>query len=323
MPIKPIRGFPPSDYENLPPEIAADKQLVKKLMDQEVVFRASFPFLIEVSRFTSFELSESMRRLYEEICSVKNRRENLTWPDHLIKAPGKPDWMTRFWTALLDHTMEGYGATLYHYERLMEIEQEIVRAADCLKDIPVGSSTSCMGGGNYRVFDYEYQAYLMAYRRTLEYLAQAVCRYFKVEGTSIREVVKQIKDREPRQVRERITITLNTHLQAMVDFLPADGGQRSARDVLAHWNPVKAGDINIRYGESDIEIVFHPPREAYEKPPESRMIYQGSRKVMMCLIVKEHVKLQMDRLENLIRAVAEVLVLEAEVDLYYRVGRAQ
>jgi hypothetical protein len=322
MPIKPISGYQPSNYENLPPEIAGDKQFVKRMMDQDVVFRASVPFHVEVSRFTSFELSESMRRLYEEICSVKNRRENLMWPDHLVKAPGEPDWMTRFWTALLNHTIEGYGATLYHYERLAEIEQQIVRAADSLKDIPVGYSTSYMGGGNLRVFEYEYQAYLMAYRRTLEYLAQAICSYFKVEGKRIRGVEKKIKDCEPRQVCERLVAVLDTHLKAMVDFLPKKGDPDSKRDELAHGKPVKLGERNIRYGETDIEIFFAPTMESYEKLPESRMIYQGARKVMVCHIVNDHVKLQMDRLENLIRAVAEVLVLEAEVDLYYGLGRA-
>lgn len=49
-----------------------------------------------------------------------------------------------------------------------------------------------MGLGGTRKMDFEYQAFVLAYRRCLDYLAGAIASYFKTEVSSFRTLPKSI-----------------------------------------------------------------------------------------------------------------------------------
>lgn len=144
---------------------------------------------------------------------------------------------------VLGDTQNAFACIVYHYERLCNIEKsvmELVEKYDYKKVL--GNSTIALG--NTLVWDFEYQAFILAFRRCLDYLARALCCYFRNEFHSFRRLSEFLKKQKPADITQPIIAVHEKYLE-LFDFVLSDGESKSLRDIISHYEYVDVGCINL------------------------------------------------------------------------------
>lgn len=208
------------------------------------------PMFAELERVAGYEppgsLSADFAKLHQQVVG-----KEVPALAHLSDPPpGRPDWLTRFRSAILDSLQEGLYAASYHLSLVERIETAMLRIAEAhLPSLGPSPVSSTIAGGNSRALNFEYQAFAFALRRTLEYLGVAIGAYFKRESHSFRDLAKTIDGADPLGKVERIQHVLAQHAEMIQDILPIDKhNDRSLRDRLAHWEAISAGVFNVSRG---------------------------------------------------------------------------
>lgn len=170
---------------------------------------------------------------------------NSTAPlDHLAQKEGRLDWRQRLGRHL-GHTLEGLAIANYHVERVGEIETELAQMVASLQDPPRSSSV----GFGSRKLNAEYQAFVFALRRAVEYFSAAVGAFFKTDCRRIKDAPSAISGREPRE-RSSVAITaIEAGLSRIPGLLTSEAAQ-STRDRMAHAEFVDAGTYNAVWDAS-------------------------------------------------------------------------
>lgn len=134
------------------------------------------------------------------------------------------------------------AAAHYHQNNLAALEDAVTQVLTGSQFAErMGNATMALGGT--RKLDFEYQAFVLACRRALDYLAGALASYFKFEANSFRSLPKSIAKRTPVQVVDAITQAHARHVDDLA-FILAEGRQ-STRNRIAHYEFVAAGVINL------------------------------------------------------------------------------
>ncbi len=152
-------------------------------------------------------------------------------------------WYHRLVNGVLGDTQNTFACIVYHYERLCNIEKsvmELVEQYDYKKVL--GNSTMALG--NTLVWDFEYQAFILAFRRCLDYLARALCCYFRNEFHSFRQLGEFLKKQKPADITQPIIAAHEKYLE-LFDFVLSDGERKSLRDIISHYEYVGVGCINL------------------------------------------------------------------------------
>lgn len=162
------------------------------------------------------------------------------------KSEGKRDWYRRLSARVLDNVQEGVGACHYHVANIRHIElglHQIVR--DTVPGLNLPSQTAwALAGGNTRRINYEYQAFLLATRRTMEYFAGSVAAFFKAEDPGFRGLAGCIARSEPEDERDHVLEVLSVH-SGLISELLSEHPRLTVRDQVAHFQPVQAGTFNL------------------------------------------------------------------------------
>lgn len=224
---------------------------------QELDFDAVRELWLKVEAIAGFKLPHPTFGRFWALGNMINRTP---LPDVLVRLRKDPDstqdWLKTFTVATLTNIPDGLGASYYHLSNIEAIERGVTALAVTHRHL--WQPGQGVAGGNTARLDYEYQAFLFALRRTLEYLAKSVCAFFKQRHKSIKKVADTIKTAEPSDIRERVLATLKAGLDGLPSVLSL-GPKRSPRDRLAHWETFDAGVLNIDCGPS---IVAAPPPTA-------------------------------------------------------------
>jgi hypothetical protein len=171
-------------------------------------------------------------------------RDSATPIEHLALREGKRDWRARLGLHL-GHALEGLAVANYHVERVAEIETAIERTINAVEDPPPSSSI----GFRSRKLDAEYQAFVFALHRAIEYFAAGVGAYFKTDCRRIKDVANAIEGREPRDRAVRATTAIEDALGVLPTLL-TQGDSRSVRDRMAHEEFVVAGSFQALWDEA-------------------------------------------------------------------------
>lgn len=215
----------------------------------------SHPFFAGLRNIAGFELPPATKKrfldLHAAITATPRPRilARLT-----VEGGSRRDWLTPFTEAVLGYVQEGLAASYYHLGNVELIEREM--ASLSLRALPHIQlpQRSAIAGGNTRKVDFEYQAFVFAVRRTMEYLAVSVGAFFKCEAHRIRALTASIATGKPEEIRERVCHRIDQCLENLADVLPPDDRERSVRDQLAHWKAVSAGVFNVTHGPEGILI---------------------------------------------------------------------
>jgi hypothetical protein len=104
-----------------------------------------------------------------------------------------------------------------------------------------------LGLGGTRKLDFEYQAFVLAYRRCLEYLAGGLGAFFKIQSNSFREFPHAMRLETAKKRAPRVAAALGDayarHAAGMAFVL--EEGRKSVRNRIAHYEFVQAGCVNV------------------------------------------------------------------------------
>ena len=153
-------------------------------------------------------------------------------------------WSEKFSNRIIGDVQNAFPCVLYHYERITILENKLLEELnkrDFRKHLPKNST---IGGGNTLVFDFEYQAYILAFRRCLDYLARAMGTYFLQDFNSFRKLGEQLKKLNKPEVTKELIKTHENFLTKF-KFVVSKGNEKSVRDIISHYEFVSAGTVNI------------------------------------------------------------------------------
>ena len=151
-------------------------------------------------------------------------------------------WYHSHVNGVLGNVRGAIAAAHYHADRLKEIESSVntVLTSNGARE---RLANSTMGLGCTRKMDIEYQAFVLAYRRCLDYLACALACYFKREADSFRTFPKSIANTRSPDVAIALTQAHARHVSQLA-FVLAEG-RKSVRNRIAHYEFVSAGCVNL------------------------------------------------------------------------------
>jgi hypothetical protein len=198
---------------------------------------------IDPERELRFRVPASVERRMDAVQSAANEES----PTALLRPGWDADrwqqWRVSFQQSL-QHVSDGLAAAHYHHTQVVRIERRVTELVmdnrDLFADMP-GLERGFTFGPRCRPLAFEFQAFLFAERRTLEYLAVAIARFSR-DCHRIKGLGKALVGQEPRGPRERVEARLDRDLPT---FGLSSSSRRDARDRVAHWEAVDAGQINI------------------------------------------------------------------------------
>lgn len=157
--------------------------------------------------------------------------------------PKLEKWYRRLTDGFLLDLQDTFAGVLYHYERLKNIESVVIENIEKFNYRQVLGDTT-IGLGNTRILDFEYQAFILAYRRCLDKLARAIAAYFKNDFHSFNGFGTFLENKKPQQIT-RPLINLHAKFYPRFEFVLSRGDRKSIRDKISHYEYVPAGTINL------------------------------------------------------------------------------
>lgn len=161
----------------------------------------------------------------------------------LREDPKKEHWYHLLVNGVLGNVQSSFSCVLYHQERLRNVEKNLMEVLSQY-NLTERMGGSTLGVGGTSVLDFEYQAYVLAYRRCLDQFAGAIAAFFKNKYSSFRTLPAFLERRKPQEVAIAISET-HSHYAKDFEFVFSEGGVTSVRDKIAHYEFVPAGCINI------------------------------------------------------------------------------
>jgi len=211
--------------------------MLRRLLGDEIASA-----MVEVDAIAGFDLPDADNEMFADFIRWLNPR-----PDFIAHWRSDPVLERKHYGRFmqgLEACRGGYAASLYHLGRLEEIEDglhEILSRFDFTRTFPPGSSAAF---GNTRRWDFEYQAFVLAYRRSLDGLAWGLSTYFKAEQSSFRQFAKALPKYHPASVATPLAAACARHMENFAFVMGAERGL-SVRDRIAHREAVQAGTINV------------------------------------------------------------------------------
>ncbi|MFN0062835.1 MAG: hypothetical protein ACKVPX_09990 [Myxococcaceae bacterium] len=113
-------------------------------------------------------------------------------------------------------------------------------------------SQGVASGGNTLRLSFEYQAFIVAARTTLDYLAGTLNAYFGCEDASFHDWPDALDVAKPRDVARQMAKVLQP-LHERLEHFYSSALRRSVRDRIAHYEFVPAAHISI----GPLGVVLH------------------------------------------------------------------
>lgn len=157
--------------------------------------------------------------------------------------PKREHWYHALVNGMLGNVQGSYNCVLYHQGRVTQTEQALLQALQEHR-IKGFSENGSVGLGGTTVLDFEYQAYVLAYRRCLDQLAYALAAFFKNKYTSFRTLPRFLERRKPKEVAQKLS-AVQAKYECEFEFVLSEDGVPSVRDRIAHYEFVQAGCFNL------------------------------------------------------------------------------
>lgn len=196
----------------------------------------------EIAEVADFEMSDAANKPFVKFIEWVNLRPAFIAAWRSDPAQERKHYL-RFMSGL-EAARDGYRAAVYHLERLRVMEDQlyaVLSKFDFAKSVPSGSVAAI---GNTRRWSFEYQAFVLAYRRALDGLAWGLSTYFKADQSSFKQFAKTLPKYHPASVARALAEACARHMGRFEFVIGTERG-RSVRDRIAHRESVQAGCINV------------------------------------------------------------------------------
>ncbi len=233
-------------------KIIAEKLLILKGVMPDKIFQM-------IDRFFKPEMQNCIKHI-ESIAGYRlddEERKPFLYFHNFITNP-QPDFITKwrsdtktekryhqFVNRFLVDVQNAYTCVKYHFDNLNTIENCVLGG---LSDVDIESliENSTLAIGNTLKWDFEYQAFILAYRRCLDYLAKAIASYFKNDFHSFRKLEDFLfKQRTGMQSLDMLMASCKNY-GTLFKFVLSEGDRKSTRDKINHYAYVSVGTLNIQ-----------------------------------------------------------------------------
>jgi hypothetical protein len=192
-------------------------------------------YLHHVERVAGFSLPPSLDRLFSQ-----HRKYFAVNP---IADLDGTKWFKKYSGAMFHSCQGAVTAVLYHQSNLSQLERNVLSFRQLSKLLERLDRTT-IGGGKTQKLDFEYQAFVFAFRRSLDYFARGVACLLKQEFPSFRRLPVILERNRDRKWVQDLLIIHGKYVPLLGTFL-SDETKRSTRDELAHYCHVPAGCLNV------------------------------------------------------------------------------
>lgn len=196
----------------------------------------------KIAEITDFEMSDAANKPFVKFIEWINSR-----PAFIDAWRSDPVLERKSYLRLMsgvEAARDGYRAAVYHLERLREMEDQlyaVLAEFNFSKSIP---PNGVMAIGNTRRWSFEYQAFVIDYRRALDGIAWGLSTYFKAEQSSFKQFAKVLPKYHPSAASAELASACARHMEHFAFVIGTERG-RSIRDRIAHRESVQAGCINV------------------------------------------------------------------------------
>lgn len=197
---------------------------------------------IEIYDCAGFEISIEASRPFEDFVRWINTRPQFIseWRSDIKKEQTLyPKFMT-----VTDGVRSAYAAVCYHLMRIKKIEVSIDNILSRYDFSSRFNQGQVAAFGNMRQLDFEYHAFVIAYRRCLDYLSCGISTYFKQSQSSYNRFKKTLERGQPRSVAEALIAVYEKHIEKFAFVIGTERG-KSLRDRIGHSEFVQAATINV------------------------------------------------------------------------------
>ena len=167
-------------------------------------------------------------------------------PAHIAywsKNPSKQKWQRRHIEGISVHVFNALTCARYHQSNLMQL-QEVAMAIYKSTEVAKSLTDRGISVGALAKWDAEYQAFVLAVRRCLDYLARAIAAYFHNDHNSFRTLPKLLQSVKPSTVGMPL-IELHSKFSPRFEYVLSEGEKKSVRDLISHYEHVSAGCFNV------------------------------------------------------------------------------
>jgi hypothetical protein len=193
----------------------------------------------EINRIAGFPLTPAQRGSFLRYHAYITAEPRPAYIARLQSSGSR--WQTH--SGILGNTQNALASVYYHLANIERIESGVEAIIDSsrVRDT-LGRLLSA--GGNTIALDSEYQAFILAVRRCLDYLTRSLAAYFMSDFHSFRRFGNFLETAQPAVIARQL---LQTHARHVVHFafVLSDSERRSTRDQISHYEFVPAGVINI------------------------------------------------------------------------------
>lgn len=162
------------------------------------------------------------------------------WREDIKKEP----WYHKFVNGILGDVQNSLACVLYHYDRLVDLENSVMEGIEKYNYRDIIERNSTIGLGSTLIWDFEYQAFILAYRRCLDYMARAICTYFMNDFHSFRKLSEYLTKLD-RPIATDKLISVIKKYSPEFEFVLSEGNRKSTRDKISHYEYVTVGAINL------------------------------------------------------------------------------
>lgn len=220
------------------------------------------------------------------------------WLEELRATPKAERWYRRLVGGIFDNVQSARLAVGYHL-RNVEAVESAVNAVLKDRDLSAIAPDQTVAVGNTQKIEFEYHAYVFAYRRTLEYLARAMAGYFRSDCSSFNRFSNVLKAHRSSQVANRLQAICNEFDEHFV-FVISDGNESvSVRDRISHYEFTSAGSYNLT-------------REGFRLIGGGEILHLGGKKFTLSEALQERLQILDDFLYQMLREFTDAVREETQ-----------
>jgi hypothetical protein len=166
------------------------------------------------------------------------------WLKELRTTPAGERWYLRLVGGIFDNVQSARLAVEYHLGNIKAIESAVHTILQD-RDLSIIPPNQTVAIGSTQKLEFEYHAYVFAYRRTLEYLARAMAGYLKCDCSSFNRFSKVLRAKRSSNVATRLQVVCD-EFDDQFAFVVSDGNEGvSVRDRISHYEFTSAGSYNL------------------------------------------------------------------------------
>jgi len=170
-------------------------------------------------------------------------------PPFVLEAHADPDaarWLKRLREGVLEATKNALACVYYHHNRIAEMESRVTSVLSATGIVErLRACNAAIVPLNTVAIDAEYQAFILASRRSLDYFARALAAFFRADFHSFRKLGNFLGDREPLLVSKALKAEHQNYVDKFSRSLLSNSTTKSTRDLITHYEYLSAGCLNV------------------------------------------------------------------------------